>query len=58
MMSPHEERQEAWRRIVQELPLDKLSAMTSRARLVDLPELGRQILQGGLHGRIVVNVNN
>jgi acrylyl-CoA reductase (NADPH) len=58
VMSPHEERQEAWRRIVQELPLDKLSAITSRARLADLPELGRQILQGGLCGRIVVDVNN
>jgi hypothetical protein len=57
VMSPQEERQEAWYRLAQELPLDKLGAMTSHACMADLPELGRQILQGKLRGRIVVDIN-
>ena len=57
VLSPREEREEAWRRIARELPLPKLAAMTRRARLADLPELGKQILQGGVRGRIVVDVN-
>lgn len=57
VMSPQEERQEAWHRLAQELPLDKLGAMTSHAYMADLPELGRQILQGKLRGRTVVHIN-
>jgi acrylyl-CoA reductase (NADPH) len=56
-MAPSEEREEAWRRIARELPMDKLDAMTERARLADLPELGKRILGGGVRGRIVVDVN-
>jgi len=37
--------------------MDKLDAMTSHAGLAELPELGRKILQGGLRGRVVVDVN-
>jgi len=58
VMSPPDERQEAWGRVAKELPLDTLDAMTSHATLADLPELSRQILQGGLRGRIVVDVNS
>jgi acrylyl-CoA reductase (NADPH) len=57
VMAPTAEREEAWRRIARELPTDKLDAMTERARLADLPELGKQILGGGVRGRIVVDVN-
>ncbi|MDR6294486.1 acrylyl-CoA reductase (NADPH) [Inquilinus ginsengisoli] len=57
VLSPREEREEAWHRIARELPLAKLAAMTRRARLADLPALGQQILQGGVRGRIVVDVN-
>ena len=57
VMSPREEREEAWRRLAQELPLDKLKAITSHASMADLPDLARQILLGGLRGRIVVDVN-
>ena len=56
VMSPREEREEAWRRIAQGLPMDKLDAMTNRARLADLPELGKRILEGGVRGRLVVDV--
>ncbi len=57
VMAPPEEREAAWRRIARELPMDKLDAMTSRARLADLPGLGKRILAGGVRGRIVVDVN-
>jgi acrylyl-CoA reductase (NADPH) len=57
VMSPREEREEAWRRIARELPMDKLDAMTSRAHLADLPELGKRIMQGGVRGRVVVDVD-
>ena len=57
VMSPLEEREEAWRRIARDLPMDKLGAMTGRARLGDLPGLGKRILQGGVRGRVVVDVD-
>jgi acrylyl-CoA reductase (NADPH) len=57
VMSPPEERELAWRRIARELPWDKLDAMTTRAGLADLPELARRILQGGVRGRVVIDVN-
>lgn len=57
VMSPREEREEAWRRIARELPMDRLDAMTARARLTDLPDLGKRILEGGVRGRIVIDVN-
>ena len=57
VMAPLEEREEAWRRIAGELPMDKLDAMTERASLADLPELAKRILAGGVRGRIVVDVN-
>ncbi len=57
VMSPREEREEAWRRIARELPMDKLGAMTSRAHLADLPEMGKRIMQGGVRGRVVVDVD-
>jgi acrylyl-CoA reductase (NADPH) len=57
VMVPREERLEIWRRVAQDLPLNKLDAITSHARLADVPELGRQILQGRSRGRIVVDVN-
>ncbi|MDQ2804443.1 MAG: oxidoreductase [Pseudomonadota bacterium] len=57
VMAPREEREEAWRRIAAELPMDKLDAMTERAKLADLPELARRIVKGGVRGRVVVDVN-
>jgi acrylyl-CoA reductase (NADPH) len=55
--SPLGERQEAWRRLAEELPLDKLNVMTRHALMAELPELGRKILRGELRGRIVVDMN-
>lgn len=57
VMCPLPRRIAAWSRIAQELPLDRLSAMTRMAALADLPALGAAILKGEVQGRVVVDVN-
>ncbi|MGE5547776.1 MAG: MDR family oxidoreductase [Solirubrobacterales bacterium] len=54
---PTARRLAAWDRLAREMPLDLLDAATTEARLVDLPDLGRQILKGEVRGRVVVDVN-
>ena len=54
---PTPRRRQAWARLAEELPLDKLDAMTSEAVLGDLPGLAKQILKGQVRGRLVVDVN-
>lgn len=56
VMQPYGSRVEAWSRLVEDLPLDKLEAMIVPAKLEDLPELGGQILKGGVKGRVVVEI--
>lgn len=56
VMSPLTERETAWRRIANELPLDALAKATTRASLTDLPDLARQILAGELRGRTVIKL--
>ncbi len=55
---PYARRVEAWKRIASDLPMDKLEAMIQPAVLADLPGLGRDILNGNVKGRIVVDVNS
>jgi len=57
VMQPYDNRLRAWKRIVTDLPHDKLEAMVEPATLADLPELGRAILKGAVRGRVVVDVN-
>ncbi len=57
VMQPFENRRRAWGRIAGDLPLDKLEAMIVPAVLGDLPGLGRDILNGRVRGRVVVDVN-
>jgi acrylyl-CoA reductase (NADPH) len=54
---PYDNRVRAWNRIVSDLPLDKLDAMMTEATLQDLPSLGRDIQNGKIKGRVVVDVN-
>lgn len=56
VMSPPAERREAWRRLVRDLPMDKLDEMTEVVPLADVLPLGRAILKGEVRGRIVVDV--
>ncbi len=57
VMQPYENRVRAWQRIATDLPMDKLEAMIQPATLGDLPQLGADILQGQVKGRVVVDVN-
>lgn len=56
-MCPRERRREAWQRLADTLPLDKLDEMTAEATLEDLPALADEILAGKVRGRVVVDVN-
>jgi acrylyl-CoA reductase (NADPH) len=57
VMRPPADRRRAWERIAKELPMDKLESMIRPAVLADLPQLGADILQGKVRGRVVVDVN-
>ncbi|MEM8789589.1 MAG: acryloyl-CoA reductase [Pseudomonadota bacterium] len=57
VMRPKPDRLRAWARIAADLPMDKLEGMIAPATLADLPGLGGAILQGGVKGRVVVDVN-
>ena len=57
VMQPRGNRVEAWGRIARDLPMQKLEAMVSTARLEDLPQLGQDILKGQVKGRVLVDVN-
>jgi acrylyl-CoA reductase (NADPH) len=54
---PIERRTEAWQRLAQTIPHDMIDAVTSEAALEDLPRLGKDILEGKVKGRVVVDVN-
>jgi acrylyl-CoA reductase (NADPH) len=56
VMCPREERIEAWRRLANDLPLDRLERMTQTVPLSALPDLAPQILKGGVRGRMVVEI--
>jgi len=57
VMCPRDERIEAWRRLVRDLPLARLERITQTVPLSSLPELAPQILKGEVRGRIVVDVS-
>jgi acrylyl-CoA reductase (NADPH) len=56
VMCPLERRREAWRRLASDLDAGKLAAVTREIDLSDVMEAGRQILEGGVRGRIVVKI--
>jgi len=49
-------REEAWQRLVRDLDRQKLAAMTTTIGLDDVPEAARNIVDGKVRGRIVVEV--
>jgi acrylyl-CoA reductase (NADPH) len=56
VMLPKAPREEAWRRLGSDLPLDKLDSTVSEVGLSDLMPLAPRILKGEVRGRIVVDV--
>lgn len=55
VLCPTPRRLKAWAEIAARLDKAALEAMIRPARLEELPELGAQILQGGVRGRVVVD---
>lgn len=56
VMCPRERRIEAWRRVLTDLPLERLAALSVEVPLADVPRLANEILKGQVRGRVVVNV--
>jgi acrylyl-CoA reductase (NADPH) len=57
VMQPAENRARIWQRIADDLPRDKLDALTRTVALEDVTELAKSILKGQVRGRTVVDVN-
>ena len=57
VMCPMPRRQLAWQRLAKELPRSKLDSITVDVSLNDLVNYARDILNGGVRGRVVVDVN-
>jgi acrylyl-CoA reductase (NADPH) len=57
VMLPAGPRHEAWRRLGNDLPLDKLDSTASEAGLGEVAALAPKILKGEIRGRVVVDVN-
>lgn len=57
VMLPKGPREEAWKRLGTDLPLDKLDSTVSEAGLSDLMTLAPKILKGEVRGRVVVDVS-
>jgi acrylyl-CoA reductase (NADPH) len=53
---PMPQRQDAWRRIAADVPLEKLDAMTETVPLAHVAGLAGRILKGEVRGRVVVDV--
>jgi len=50
-------RERAWERLAQDLPIDRLRALMHEIGLEEAIEAGRKIVEGGMRGRVVVDVN-
>lgn len=57
VMQPKEHRLRIWRRIAEDLPLDKLDALTTVSPLGEAETLAKAILKGDVRGRTVIDVN-
>jgi acrylyl-CoA reductase (NADPH) len=57
VMCPAPRRAAAWQRIVADLPLDRLTALSTVVPLAEVPRMAGEILQGRVRGRVVVDVN-
>jgi acrylyl-CoA reductase (NADPH) len=55
-LCPLDLRKRAWARLAKEMPMDRLDRMTTEIGLGEVPEWGGKILDGGIRGRVVVDV--
>jgi len=57
VMAPMALRERAWARLAQDLEPDRLRAITREIRLGEAIDAGHRIVEGGMRGRVVVDVN-
>ena len=57
VMCPSDIRLDAWNRIAKDLPTDQLNTISSEVSLLEAATLGKDILEGKVQGRVLVNVN-
>ena len=57
VMAPSAKRIEAWQRLARDLDVAKLEANTAEIGLAEAIDVGAQLLEGKVRGRIVVDVN-
>jgi acrylyl-CoA reductase (NADPH) len=55
--APYAVRTKAWERLAADVDLAKLATTVTEIGLADVPQAGRDILEGRIRGRTVVNVN-
>lgn len=58
VMVPVPERERIWAALDADMPRDVLEGMSQEIALAEVPDYGRQILEGKVRGRILVNVNS
>lgn len=56
VLCPKDERIAAWNRLATDLPMEKLASTVNKAKLDDLPDLGKAILKGQVRGRTVIEI--
>jgi acrylyl-CoA reductase (NADPH) len=56
VMQPYENRVRIWQRLVEDLPMDRLDALTEEIALGDVPNAASEILKGQVRGRLVVKL--
>jgi acrylyl-CoA reductase (NADPH) len=54
--TPLPRRKQAWDRLVRDLDMIKLAALTTHVKLEDVPKIAEQIVQGKVRGRVVVDL--
>jgi acrylyl-CoA reductase (NADPH) len=54
--TPLPRRKQAWARLVQDLDLEKLAALTTHVKLEDVPAIAAAIVEGKVRGRVVVDI--
>lgn len=57
VMAPSDKRIEAWNRLARDLDVSKLEGNTTEIGLAEAINVGAQLLEGKVRGRVVVNVN-
>ena len=57
VMAPQSIRRQAWTRLAKDLDRNAIAAIAQRVNLADAPEIAKNILDGAVRGRFVVDVN-